>query len=81
MELKDFITQTISQVMEGVKEAHDLRVRTSGGFYQVEIHIVVDGQITVVEGHRIAKTVERCLVEEMDDLDRVIIHVDPVGEG
>jgi ferrous-iron efflux pump FieF len=62
-------------------DAHDLRVRTSGGFYQVEIHIVVDGQMAVVEGHRIAKAVERCLVEEMDTLDRVIVHVDPAEEG
>ncbi len=66
-----------SLTVEGVLDAHDLRVRTSGGFYQVEIHIVVDGQMTVVEGHRIAKTVERCLAEEMDDLSSVIVHVDP----
>jgi cation diffusion facilitator family transporter len=66
-----------SLTVEGVMDAHDLRVRTSGGFYQVEIHIAVDGQLTVVEGHRIAKTVERCLAEEMDELDRVIVHVDP----
>ena len=61
-------------------DAHDLRVRISGGFYQAEIHIVVDGQLTVVEGHRIAKTVEGCLAEEMDELDRIIVHVDPAGE-
>jgi cation diffusion facilitator family transporter len=67
----------LSRTVEGVLDAHDLRVRTSGGFYQAEIHIVVDGQLTVVEGHRIAKTVERCLVTEMDELDRVIVHVDP----
>ena len=66
--------------VEGVMDAHDLRVRTSGGFYQVEIHIVVDGQLTVIEGHRIAKKVEYCLVEELDDLDRVIVHVDPEAE-
>jgi len=71
----------LSRAVEGVLDAHDLRVRTSGGFYQAEIHIVVDGQLTVVEGHRIAKTVERCLAEEMDDLDSVIVHVDPVLEG
>jgi len=71
----------ISRAVEGVMDAHDLRVRTSGGFYQAEIHIVVDGQLTVVEGHRIAKTVERCLEQEMDELDRVIVHVDPAGEG
>ena len=70
----------LSRAVKGVTDAHDLRVRTSGGFYQAEIHIVVDGQLTVVEGHRIAKTVERCLVEGMDELDRVIVHVDPEGE-
>ena len=67
----------LSRAVEGVTDAHDLRVRTTGGFYQAEIHIVVNGQLTVVEGHRIAKTVERCLVEGMDELDRVIVHVDP----
>lgn len=63
--------------VEGVIDMHDLRVRTSGGLYQMETHIVVDGQLTVVEGHKIAKAVESCLTEEVEDLDRVIIHVDP----
>ena len=66
--------------VEGVFDMHDLRVRTSGGLYQMETHIVVDGQLTVTEGHGIAKTVESCLTEEFEDLDRVIIHVDPVIE-
>ena len=70
----------LSQAVEGVMDAHDLRVRISGGFYQAEIHIVVDGQLTVTEGHRIAKTVERSLSEEMEELDRVIVHVDPAVE-
>jgi len=61
----------------GVRDMHDLRVRTSGGLYQMETHIVVDGQLTVLEGHRIAKAVESCLAEEVADLDRVIVHVDP----
>ena len=67
--------------VDGVLDTHDLRVRTSGGFYQMEIHIVVDGQLTVAEGHRIAKAVESCLVKDVDNLDRIIVHVDPaIGE-
>ena len=66
--------------VEGVFDMHDLRVRTSGGFYQMETHIVVDGQLTVIEGHRIAKIVETCLFEEIENLDRVIVHVDPARE-
>jgi len=66
--------------VNGVVDIHDIRVRTSGGFYQMEIHIVVDGQMTVLEGHKIAKTVEGCLVEDVGNFDRIIIHVDPENE-
>jgi cation diffusion facilitator family transporter len=61
----------------GVMDAHDLRVRTSGGMHQIEIHIVVDAQLTVAKGHRIAKTVEDCMINDIDDVGRAIVHVDP----
>ena len=63
--------------VNGVIDIHDLRVRTSGGLYQMETHIVVNGCLTVREGHQIAKAVEECLIEEMEYFDRVIVHVDP----
>lgn len=66
--------------VNGVVDTHDLRVRTSGGQYQMEMHIVVDGLLTVSEGHKIAKAVESCLMEDVENLDRIIIHVDPEGE-
>ena len=78
-EIMNKISQCTKSV-EGVLDTHDLRVRTSGGLYQMEAHIVVDGQLTVAEGHRIAKAVEKCLIEEVEDLDRVIVHVDPAIE-
>ncbi len=46
----------------------------------MELHIEVDGRLTVTEGHRIAKAVESCLTEEVADLDRIIVHVDPAME-
>lgn len=66
--------------VEGVIDTHDIKVRTSGGLYQMETHIVVDGALTVVEGHRIAKSVENCLIEEISGLGQVIVHVDPKDE-
>jgi cation diffusion facilitator family transporter len=78
-EVLDRIMQCTRKV-EGVIETHDLRVRTSGGLHQMETHIVVDGRLTVTEGHLIAKAVEKCLLEEVPDLDRVIVHVDPEVE-
>lgn len=66
-----------AQNVVGVLDVHDLRVRTAGGLFQMEIHITVDGHIPVVDGHRVAKEVERCLSEEIERIDRVIVHVDP----
>ncbi len=63
--------------VDGVVDTHDLKVRTSGGLYKMEIHIVVNGQLTVIEGHRIAKIVERRLADDIEDTDSVIVHVDP----
>jgi len=67
----------------GVMDAHDLRVRSVGGRYQIEIHILVDAQWTVAEGHRTAKAVEQCVLDDIDDAERVIVHVDPskIGGG
>jgi cation diffusion facilitator family transporter len=71
--------RTCAMKVPGVLDMHDLRVRTSGGLYQMETHIVVDGQLSVFEGHQIAKAVEQCLVEEVTDVERVIVHLDPAN--
>ena len=66
-----------TQDVAGVMAAHDLRARTSGGKHQIEIHIVVDAMLTVKQGHAIAKAVEMTLLSTIDDVGRVIVHVDP----
>jgi cation diffusion facilitator family transporter len=63
--------------VNGVNATHDLKVRTSGGRYQMEIHIVVDGRLTVLYGHKLAKAVEKCLSEDVGNFDRITVHVDP----
>jgi cation diffusion facilitator family transporter len=75
-EVLDKISRCISGV-DGVLGHHDLKVRSSGGQYQMEAHIVVEGSLTVIEGHGIAKQVEYRLKEEIEDLNQVIVHVDP----
>ena len=61
----------------GVKDVHDIKARTSAGKIQMEIHIEVDPQISVAVGHTIAKDVEQCLLREISQIERVIVHVDP----
>jgi cation diffusion facilitator family transporter len=63
----------------GVRGVHDLKVRSSGGRYRMEIHVVVDGELTVRQGHAIAKSVEQCLLDDVEAAEDVIVHVDPDG--
>lgn len=69
--------ETCARQVPGVAGVHDLRVRASGGRYQVEMHVEVDGDLSVRRGHAIAKEVERCLKDELEMVEQVIIHIDP----
>ncbi len=69
--------RTCALEVAGVLGVHDLRARTTGGLHQIEIHVVVDATLTVKQGHAIAKTVEECLLNDIDDVGRVIVHMDP----
>jgi cation diffusion facilitator family transporter len=63
--------------VEGVRDIHDLKVRSAGGRHQMQLHIVVDGGLSVTQGHGIAKKVEVCLFDEIEGAGEVIVHVDP----
>lgn len=69
--------ETCARSVAGVMGVHDLRVRLSGGRYQMELHLVVDGSLTVRQGHTIVKEVEVCLLQDLELVDQVIIHIDP----
>ncbi len=45
--------------------------------YHVDLHIIVDGNISVAEGHDIAHTLKDALRQEMPELADVHIHVEP----
>ena len=62
---------------KGVLQVHDIRTRYVSSSIQVDLHIVVDGAITVSEGHDIADTVKQCIITEIQEVLDVIVHVDP----
>ena len=64
-----------------VEEVTDLRVRWLGHRLHVEVSITVPGGLSVVEGHEIAKEVRHQLLHHLPHLGRVMVHVDPYGQG
>ena len=62
---------------EDVLQVHDIRTRYISTSIQVDLHIVIDGSITVREGHVIADDVRDRIIEEIPEILDVIVHVDP----
>jgi cation diffusion facilitator family transporter len=62
----------------GVREIHAVRTRYISSSIQIDMHIVVDGSISVSEGHQIADNVESKLISGIPEVFDVIVHVDPI---
>ena len=55
-------------------------VRKMGFSYYVDLHIVVDGRMTVREGHPIAHSVEDKVLASLSQISEVLVHVEPEEE-
>ncbi len=60
-----------------VIDAHDIRTRKIGEAIFVDMHILVDKNITVKEGHDIAKAVKKTLLKQNSNILDVLIHIEP----
>jgi cation diffusion facilitator family transporter len=60
-----------------VLQVHDIRTRYISSSIQVDLHIVVEGSLTVREGHTIADDVRKRITGEIPQVLDVIVHVDP----
>jgi cation diffusion facilitator family transporter len=62
---------------ENVLQVHDIRTRYISTSIQVDLHIVVEGLITVRQGHDIADDVRARIIDAIQEVLDVIVHVDP----
>ncbi|MES9823798.1 MAG: cation diffusion facilitator family transporter [Candidatus Thiodiazotropha endolucinida] len=75
--------ESLSQIREvigdisGVKSVHMLRTRKLGGHAMADVHVQVDPWVSVSEGHRIAEVVQYGLIDRVDVLEDVTVHIDP----
>lgn len=63
--------------IEGVRDVHMLRSRLVGGSPMIDLHIEVDGKLSVSEGHRIAEHVRSMLLKAQKNIVDVTVHIDP----
>lgn len=63
--------------LPGVVEPHDLRTRRIGNHYAIELHILMDGNITLSKAHDKASEVEELLRQHYGVETHVAVHVEP----
>jgi cation diffusion facilitator family transporter len=63
--------------VDGVAEPHDLRTRRIGNHYAIELHILMDGDITLRQAHEKASEVEELLRQCYGKDTHVAVHVEP----
>lgn len=78
--LPDEVEKEIEQALlsfPGVSEPHHLRTRRIGSYCAIEVHVRMDGQITLEEAHNTATAIERKLKEMFGEGTLINIHVEP----
>ena len=81
--LPDAVEEEILQMvaaLPGLSKPHDLRTRRIGNHYAIELHILMDGNITLREAHDKASEVEETLKSHYGQETHVAVHVEPKGD-
>lgn len=63
--------------IEGVHDVHALRTRHLGSGVALDLHLMVNPNLSVREGHNLAGKVKKRLLSEGEDIVDVLIHVEP----
>ena len=78
--LPDAVENEILQLaasVPGVSEPHELRTRRIGNHYAIELHILMDGNLTLKEAHDKASEVEDLLRQHYGEETHIAVHVEP----
>ena len=71
----------IGAAVPGVKMIEKLRMKKSGLGYHMDIHVQVEGSLSVAEGHRIGHDVQDALKASDRRFLDIIVHVEPFGHA
>ncbi len=78
--ISDEELQNISEMIKtnfDVKGCHKIRTRKIGSSIYVDLHLEVDGGLTVLKGHMISEQVKSDLIRENTNIIDVMIHLEP----
>lgn len=75
----DNIRQALMDIEE-VRDVHRLRTRRMGSQVFADVHVIVNPDVSVSEGHRLSVEAERVLGAELEEPTDITVHIDVEGE-
>lgn len=60
-----------------VRQVHHIRTRFTGNSLHVDLHMVVDGSMTVYDGHLVSEEVKNLIMAHGPDVIDVVVHIEP----
>lgn len=67
----------VSGKVNGIIATEKCFVRKSGMKYHIDLHVTVDADISVKQGHELAHKLKSFLQQEICDLGEILIHIEP----
>jgi len=67
----------IATTVEGVIDTEKCYARKAGMRYLIDLHLIVDGEISVTKGHEIAHRLKDTIQQKHPEIADVLIHVEP----
>ncbi len=69
--------ERVAASVPGVVDAHAIRIRPSGAHTFIDMHVTMDGNVTLQEAHAATVLIEDAILREISPAD-VTVHVEPV---
>jgi len=70
--------ESVVNNIEGVKGCHDIRTRGSSSYTYLDLHVLVDGEMSTEKSHNIADKVEKKIKDEFSNVVDIVVHIEPV---
>ncbi|MBI5408576.1 MAG: cation transporter [Nitrospirae bacterium] len=65
------------RIIKGVKECHEIRTRGNEDHICIDLHCLVDPDITTREAHNVAHAVEEAIKKRFPSVVDVVVHIEP----
>jgi cation diffusion facilitator family transporter len=73
--MNDTVTELI-RTIPGIQNVHSLRIRHSGPYVFIDVHVLVDGKMPLLEAHALTEQIEQKVNLKIPDSD-ITVHVEP----